>query len=81
MDYYKNAYPDLRNAFGDDNGGYVKHFIELGLNEGRRANYEFDPMFYKNKHPDLQKDFGNNMKLYYKHYLQYGRFEGRQTHE
>ena len=72
---------DLRNAFGENKMEYVKHFLRYGLNEGRRASNEFDPMFYKNKYPDLQKAFGDHMKSYYQHYLQFGRFEGRQTHD
>ena len=81
MNYYKNAYGDLRNAFGGDNKKYVNHFIQYGLNEGRRASNEFDPKFYKNKYGDLQNAFGNNMKAYYQHYLQFGRNEGRQAHD
>ena len=81
VNYYKNAYSDLRNAFGGDNWRYVKHFLDYGLNEGRRASNEFDPTYYKNKYNDLQNAFGDNMKSYYQHYLQFGRFEGRQTHD
>jgi len=80
VNYYKNSYGDLRNAFGEDKKKYVKHFIQYGLKEGRRASNEFDPFFYKNNYGDLQNAFGGNMKEYYKHYLTYGRNEGRQAH-
>ena len=81
VSYYKNAYADLRNAFGENKMEYVKHFLRYGLYEGRRASNEFDPIYYKNKYGDLQNAFGDHMKSYYQHYLQFGRFEGRQAHD
>ena len=80
MSFYKNTYGDLRNAFGGNNKSYVDHLIQYGINEGRRANNEFEPQFYKNNYCDLQNAFGNNMKRYYEHYIQYGRNEGRKAH-
>ena len=65
---------------GGNNKSYVEHFIQYGINEGRRGSYEFDPQFYKKNYGDLQNAFGNNMKRYYEHYIQYGINEGRKAH-
>ena len=34
---YKNAYRDLRNAFGNDKKKYYMHYINNGKSEGRKA--------------------------------------------
>ena len=75
--YYKNAYADLRAAFGTDSAKYFQHFLQCGMNEGRQASAAFDVKVYKNNYADLRKAFGNNTILYYKHYMEYGKKEGR----
>lgn len=75
--YYKNAYADLRTAFGNDSAKYFQHFLQCGMNEGRQAIASFDVKAYKNNYADLRKAFGNNTILYYKHYMEYGKKEGR----
>lgn len=77
VNYYKNRYPDLQKAFGNDYNAYFNHFLTYGMKEGRQASSTFDVQYYKNKYPDLQKAFGNNLKQYYIHFLQYGIKEGR----
>ena len=75
--YYKNAYADLRTAFGNDSAKYFQHFLQCGMSEGRQASATFDVNAYKNNYVDLRKAFGNNNVLYYKHYMEYGKKEGR----
>ena len=77
--YYRNAYADLRAAFGNDADKYFKHFLQCGMAEGRQASENFDVKTYKNNYADLHKAFGNNNILYYKHYLEYGKAEGRKA--
>ena len=76
-EYYRAKYEDLQRAFGNDDYAYIKHFVESGMNEGRKANQSFDVNIYKNKYTDLQNAFGDNNKLYYLHYMNYGYDEGR----
>ena len=76
-EYYRAKYEDLQRAFGNDDYAYIKHFVESGMNEGRKANQSFDVNIYKNKYADLQNAFGDNNKLYYLHYMNYGYGEGR----
>ena len=79
MSFYKNTYPDLQRAFGGNNMQYVNHFMQYGINEGRRASHDFNPAFYKDNYSDLRNAFGGNWKDYYRHYLQFGIKEGRQA--
>lgn len=75
--YYKNAYADLRAAFGDDSAKYFEHFLQCGMAEGRQASADFDVKIYKENYADLRKAFGNNNVLYYNHYIEHGKAEGR----
>lgn len=75
--YYRNAYADLRAAFGDDSAKYFQHFLQNGMAEGRQACRDFDVKIYKNNYKDLQAAFGNNTALYYTHYMEHGKAEHR----
>lgn len=37
VEAYKEAYPDLVAAFGDDEAAYLNHYLEFGMAEGRSA--------------------------------------------
>lgn len=75
--YYINANPDIRAAFGENDTAVLKHFVEYGMNEGRIASSNFNVNIYKNKYSDLQQAFGSNLRSYYMHYIAYGAAEGR----
>lgn len=75
--YYLNRYSDLKSAFGTDYAAALKHFVEYGINEGRRASESFDVTLYKANYPDLQELFGDDNIKYVDHYLDYGINEGR----
>ena len=75
--YYLNRYSDLKAAFGTDATAALKHFVEYGISEGRRACEAFDVTIYKDNYPDLQELFGDDNAAYVKHYLNFGINEGR----
>lgn len=75
--YYLNRYSDLKSAFGNDYAAALKHFVDYGIDEGRRASESFDVTLYKANYPDLQELFGDDNTKYVDHYLDYGINEGR----
>lgn len=75
--YYMAAHPDLKAAFGGDDLAALEHFVQFGLQEGRRACEDFHPGIYRGRYGDLEAAFGNDWSAYYRHYLQNGIREGR----
>ena len=45
--YYYNNNPDLQTEIGNDPAKLLKHFVEVGINQGRRGNEAFDVHAYK----------------------------------
>jgi hypothetical protein len=76
-DYYMANNGDVAAIFGDDSQKLIKHFVECGLAEGRRASQTFDVNVYKDSYEDLRNAFGDDLKLYYLHYINFGLSEGR----
>ena len=76
-DYYMSTYPDLSNAFGDDEVAALAHFANSGMSEGRQGCADFNVQAYKNNNMDLQNAFGDNLATYYLHYISCGKAEGR----
>ena len=74
--YYAAAYPDLK-ALADDPVSLLRHFLNKGMREGRRACASFDPKVYRDLYPDLKLAFGKDLTMYYLHFLLRGRSEGR----
>ena len=79
MNYYYSNNADVRKVFGKDADKLIQHFVQNGMNEGRRAKDTFDVKYYKSAYIDLRRTFGNKNKEYYLHYIKYGYKEGRQT--
>ena len=77
FNYYSNKYPDLVSSFGTDDGLYIQHFVECGMNEGRQAKSSFNVFSYLLKYSDLRRAFGTDLKNYYLHYVTNGKSEGR----
>ena len=75
--YYTKGNVDVAMAFPGDDAKVLKHFVEFGMKEGRRANDKFDVKGYKNKYGDLRAAFGNDYEKYFEHYLKYGIDEKR----
>lgn len=76
-DYYYNQYGDLQEAFEYDENLLWQHFINCGMNEGRRASEEFDVSAYSRRYGDLKNAYGDDWKQYYIHYAKCGKYEGR----
>lgn len=75
---YREQYPDLQLAFGDDWDKYAQHYFQYGIWEGRDNGTDFDPVNYLKMYPDLQEAFGEyNYAAAAKHYVEYGYTEGR----
>ncbi|WNG29839.1 peptidase M10 [Cystobacter fuscus] len=78
--FYVNNYSDLRAAFGNNWTAARDHWLNYGINEGRRGSADFDAAYYLSIHPDLVAAYGaNNYAAAYKHWLPYGLNEGRRS--
>lgn len=77
--FYLAQYGDLQNAFGDDYVAARRHYLEYGINEGRKTSFVFDPVYYVTNYQDLMNAFGSNYKAITTHFLVYGINEGRQA--
>ena len=78
-EYYTQNNPDVKTAFKDDDIAILKHFINNGMKEGRKASPNFDLVSYKNANADLRLAFQNDKQKYYLHYISYGKREGRKA--
>lgn len=77
FNYYLNHHADLRDAFGMNDEGALRHFVIFGMREGRQATANFQVQSYKNAYVDLRKAFGNDLSQYYIHYIRHGYRENR----
>ncbi len=75
-DYIKRN-PDVYNAYGMDAWAVLRHFVEIGMAEGRQGSDDFNANVYRSNYPDLEEAFGEDMKQYYWHYINSGYNEGR----
>lgn len=74
---YTSIHPDLALAYGNDDGGAIKHFVNQGIAEGRKAKTDFDVNLYRAAYYDLRMAFGSNLRAYFIHYITTGKAEGR----
>lgn len=77
FDYYCSTYSDIKRIYGDDDMGALRHFVNYGMREGRRASAQFDVRSYYNRYADLRRAYGTDWKQYYMHYVTFGKREGR----
>lgn len=75
--YYVANNPDVYRAYGNDDVAVLQHFVNYGMQEGRRACAGFSVQSYRANYADLQRACGNDWKAYYMHYINYGVREGR----
>ena len=75
--YYLSKYSDLKQAFGEDSSKALKHFVNVGMAEGRQARESFNVYTYMNRYADLKNAYGDDLKSYYLHYIRAGISEGR----
>ena len=78
-EYYSNAYPDLKSAYGNDAEELYNHFVQYGLAEGRQAHPAFDIKYYLSENSDLKAAFGKDYKKGMNHFVNNGYKEGRKT--
>ena len=79
FNYYVDANPDIKAAFGNDDLAVLSHFVNYGMKEGRRGCEAFNVLTYREKNGDLKAAFGDDLKQYYIHYINYGKNEGRKA--
>lgn len=79
FNYYVDANPDIKAAFGNDDLAVLSHFVNYGMKEGRRGCEAFNVLTYREKNGDLKAAFGDDLKQYYIHYMNYGKNEGRKA--
>ncbi len=75
--YYLKAYPGLAQTVGIDPTALLNHFVNIGMNECRQGNADFNVYAYAQNNPDLFTAYGMNAKQYYMHYITSGKAEGR----
>jgi len=80
-EFYYNTYPDLQQAIGMDEQALYKHYINLGIKEGRFGSEEFNCYTYMNNYGDLRLTFGGDYLAYCEHYEKFGKEEGRNASE
>lgn len=77
VEAYKAAYSDLAEAFGDDTDAYIRHYLTIGVYEGRTKGVLFDPLVYAEAYSDVKDAFGYNIPAIVNHYLTFGISENR----
>ena len=70
--YYARNNPQLFIDIDRDEWKLIRHFVETGMNEGKRGSAEFDVMQYKDAHPELVSQYGDDLKAYYIYYIEEG---------
>lgn len=75
--YYRDAYPEVAAALGNDRDALLQNFLTEGMRERRQGCAEFSVRSYYNRYEDLRQAFGTDWPSYYNHYIQYGKAEGR----
>lgn len=55
----------------------IDHFVKYGLNEDRKPNEEFDPIWYRNYYEDIKENKFNP----FIHYILHGKMEKRYENE
>lgn len=79
-DYYYQTYSDLQQNIGHDPAALLKHFITMGMQEGRSGNAAFQVKAYMYYNPDLIAVYGvDDLSSYYIHYICVGKTEGRKA--
>lgn len=75
--YYAENNTDVLEACGSNEEALFKHFIELGVFEGRQCNPEFDVSAYASVYKDLRQLYKDDIVDYYIHYITLGKGEER----
>lgn len=63
---------DVNNACRGNRDCATNHYLNDGIDEGRRASVFYDPVYYLQANPDVAKIFGSDKKQTLDHYLNNG---------
>lgn len=74
---YKRNNPDVVKALGTDENVLYNHWIEYGINEGRKGSNIFDVKYYIDRYPDIQEFYADTYMDAYKHFITMGYNDGR----
>lgn len=77
--YYADNNPDLKAAFGYNEGALRNHWESYGKKEGRQASPVFNAQYYLENNSDLKAAFGNNYEAAYNHFINSGIAEFRKS--
>lgn len=66
--FYSSKYDDVPGDYFHTKAA-LKHFVEIGMSEGRQGSKGFSLDAYKRKHPELIERFGDDNRRYYMHYM------------
>lgn len=77
VEAYKQAYPDLAAAFGNNTKAYLNHYLTHGIYEGRTKGALFDPLTYAEAYGDIRAAFGYDVNALVRHFVNFGAAENR----
>lgn len=67
--YYVGRYDDVpRGEF--DSEGALRHFVDVGMGEGRVGSAAFDVRRFKRENPDMAEELGTDFRPYYMRYIE-----------
>lgn len=69
---YRENYPELSEAYGDDSEGLMDYFCGEGMYEGQMGNGFFLPSEIVFCHPELENELGTDWQMYYSEFMAYG---------
>ena len=75
--FYIATYPDMRVLYQHDPEGAIRHFVTVGMYEGRQGCDNFNINVYRSNYKELNSMYGNNLPMYYYHFMTCGYAEGR----
>jgi hypothetical protein len=67
--YYTKKYPEVADSFKDE---YLRHYVQNGQAEGRRASLTFDPNYYWHIRPDVYNAWPDDYTMCARHYAGHG---------
>ena len=79
FDYYVMANPDVANTYKYDTEKVYKHWISIGIAEGRIASLIFDAKYYLEVNPSVKSLIGNNYAAAYEHFVTTGLKSGLES--
>lgn len=67
--YYVDTYSDVKKNYGDE---YLRHYVETGMAEGRRASQSFDPEYYWFLRPELAEEHPGDYVMCVRNFIAHG---------